>query len=160
MRTEEKYFNHKLIIEELNKSYNSYIKNKEAVIETGTIGITIATVGLVTLCGFGWVAAVPLVMGSILLVGRSKEEYKKELLQALSVGELGNITEIEKYYKQLPKDLREKWANDNAFFKLAEHLKIGFSENRAYNIDEAPNFNHQISGSIEDEWVFLSGNEK
>ncbi|MFY9589948.1 hypothetical protein [Rickettsia endosymbiont of Halotydeus destructor] len=143
--------NHTLIIEELNKSYLSYIKNKEAVIETGTIGITLGTVGLATLFGFGWVG-VPLVIGSILFVGRTKEAYKKELLQALSIGELGDIEEIKKYYKQLPKDLREKWTNDYAFSKLADYLKMEFSKN-----DEAPNFTYPILDNIEEGWVDLSG---
>ncbi|WP_341792841.1 MULTISPECIES: hypothetical protein [unclassified Rickettsia] len=160
MKVEEdldKDTNYKLIIEELNKSYNSYIQNKEAVIELGALGINVATVGVVTL--FGWIA-VPLAIGSILLVGRTKEAYKKELLQTLSVGELGNVAEIEKYYKQLPKDVREKWAKDNAFSKLADHLKIEIPENRIYNIDEVPNFNYQVLDDPEDPWVVLSGNDE
>ncbi|HJD62114.1 MAG TPA: hypothetical protein LFW14_00670 [Rickettsia endosymbiont of Degeeriella rufa] len=52
-------------------------------------------IGLFSVLGPGMV--VLLVAGSVLAIGKPKEAYKKELLNALSIGELGDVTEIEKY---------------------------------------------------------------
>ncbi|HJD67905.1 MAG TPA: hypothetical protein LFV66_05660 [Rickettsia endosymbiont of Bembidion lapponicum] len=109
------------VIEELNKAYKNYIIAKDALIEVGTLTITVGALGL--LLFFGPAVSGSLMFCSVLAVGKAKEVYKKELLNALSIGELGDVTEIEKYYKQLPKKLREEWSNDNFFPKLANHLK-------------------------------------
>lgn len=102
---------------------------------------------------------------SVLAVGKTKEAYKKELLNALSIGELVNVTEIEKYYKQLPKKLREDWVDDNIFPKLANHLKEKFFEDKIFRIDENPNPFCQVelqdfSLEIDNEWVDISGDSK
>lgn len=39
-----------------------------------------------------------MVLGFATSVGIAQEAYKKELLQMLSIGKLGNTEEIEKYY--------------------------------------------------------------
>ncbi|MCC8377126.1 MAG: hypothetical protein LN567_01835 [Rickettsia endosymbiont of Graphium doson] len=148
------------VIEELKKAYKNYIIAKDALIEVGTLTITVGALGL--LLFFGPAVSGSLMFCSVLAVGKAKEAYKKELLNALSIGELGDVTEIEKYYKQLPKKLREEWSDDNFFPKLAKHLKEKFFEDKIFGIDENPNPFCQVelqdyNQEIDNEWVDLSG---
>ncbi|KJV92115.1 hypothetical protein [Rickettsia bellii] len=159
--------NYKTIIRELEKSYDSYIKNKEIVInvvlDTVTIGgglvLTTSTVGVGTALGIT-------ILGSIIFSENCiRKVYKKKLLNALSVGKLGDVEEIEKYYKQLPKKLREDWSDANFFPKLADHLKEKFFEDKIYSFDKDNNFNSQElddfgGNDINDDWVSLTGNDK
>lgn len=150
------------VIEELKKAYKNYIITKDALIEVCTFGMNAGTIGLFSVLGPGMV--VLLVAGSVLAIGKAKEVYKKELLNALSIGELGDVTEIEKYYKQLPKKLREEWSDDNFFPKLANHLKEKFFEDKIFGIDKNPNPFCQVElqdfyQEIDNEWVDLSGKE-
>lgn len=151
------------VIEELNKAYKNYIIAKDALIEVGTLTITVGALEL--LLFFGPTVSGSLIFCSVLAVGKTKEAYKKELLNALSIWELGNVTEIEKYYKQLPKKLRKEWVEDNIFPKLANHLKEKFFEDKIFRIDENPNPFCQVelqalSLEIDNEWVDISGDSK
>jgi len=90
---------------------------------------------------------------------------QEKLSQALPIEGLiskNNIIEIEKYYKQLPKDLREEWVNANTFSKLFDHLKMKFPEDKIYNIGEDFNFDCQELDdfNVDDDWVVLSGNNE
>lgn len=148
------------VIEEVNKAYKNYIITKDALIEVCTFGMNAGTLGLFSVLGPGMV--VLLVAGSVLAIGKAKEAYKKELLNALSIGELGDVTEIEKYYKQLPKKLREDWVDDNIFPKLANHLKEKFFEDKIFGVGENPKPVCQVelqdfNQEIDNEWIDLSG---
>ncbi|WP_341790912.1 hypothetical protein [Rickettsia endosymbiont of Gonocerus acuteangulatus] len=71
------------VIEELKKAYKNYIITKDALIEVGTFGITVGTLGLISF--FGTVMVGSLMLGSVLAIGKAKEAYKKELFNALSM---------------------------------------------------------------------------
>lgn len=159
--------NTKSIIEELEKAYNSYIVNKKIVVDVvlDTVSISGGLVLTASTFGIGTVLGITMLGGIIFLEENVKKIYQKELLQAISVGELGNTKEIEKYYKQLPKKLREEWAKDNIFAKLAKYLVDMFPEDRIYSFYGDNNFNSQeldefnIANDINDEWIVLSGND-
>lgn len=61
---------------------------------------------------------------------------KKEISENLDYSLKDSFKSVEKYYKQLPKDLREGWASINTFPKLSEYLKKTYPENKIYSYDE------------------------
>lgn len=55
---------------------------------------------------------------------------------------------VEQYYKQLPKDLREGWADINMFPKLSEYLKEAYPANKIYLHNEEQHNENFVSGSM------------
>lgn len=63
-----------------------------------------------------------------------------------------NLEQVERYYKQLPKDLRETWAEINDVYHwLSNYLKKKYSEDSTHRFDESEYINHQDQNSEVDE---------
>jgi len=148
------YIDYKPIIEKLNAAYHSYIKTKQMITDGGQGVVLVAGSALLaSVLGTGAVG-VSIITGTALCIGFCGKLYKKELLNAFFRDELGDTKEIEKYYKQLPKALREKWIDDNIFAKLAKHLKETFpDEDINFDSQELEDFNLKI----DDDWVLVTG---
>jgi hypothetical protein len=82
--------------------------------------------------------------GTAAVAGYKREEIA-ENFELFKIG----FAPVEKYYKQLPKDLREAWAEINMSPVLVSYLKEAFPENKIYAPDEVPG-QRQLMISSED----------
>lgn len=140
------------IITELDKSYADYTSKKAAAIFTeqakffGTItatGIGVAIIGGITQMLPSSVVKTQFTSGftggAVILAGGNiffTYNRLKELIENPINCKLLSFDSVEKYYKQLPKDLREAWANITTFSQLSEHLKNKYPEDKIYQLDE------------------------
>jgi hypothetical protein len=138
----ELYSNHKDAITKLEGEYEKWHKVRESVVVGGTLGVGAvvgATIGVaVESIVLGAIIGVPLPLITITTaavsggVGYAK---RNEISKNFELFKLG-FKEVEFYYKQLPKELREKWAEINTFPKLSQYLKGKYAENKIYSSEE------------------------
>jgi hypothetical protein len=133
------YDEHNNVITNLEKEYDKCVDHREKlVIETGGIGgAALGIVGATALTVMSGGTFTPFILLGGLLgagTGGGAYLYKKQLAENCDY-EYG-FDAVGQYYKQLPKDLRESWADINTFPKLAEYLKKSYPENKIYSRDE------------------------
>lgn len=133
------YDEHNNVITNLEKEYDKCVDHREKlVIETGGIGgAALGIVGATALTVMSGGTFTPFILLGGLLgagTGGGAYLYKKQLAENFDY-EYG-FDAVGQYYKQLPKDLRESWADINTFPKLAEYLKKSYPENKIYSRDE------------------------
>lgn len=132
------YDEYKNVITNLEEEYDKCVDCREKLFIGGGIsGITLGIVGVTALTVMSGGMGAPFVLLSGLLGGGTGGGvaywYKKQLAENIDVGLEDSFKSIEHYYKQLPKDLRENWADINTFPKLAEYLKNSYPENKIYS---------------------------
>jgi len=127
------------VITNLEKEYNQCAAYREKlVVGTGGIGGAVLGIGgttAVTVMSGGTLTPFVL-LGGLLGVGTGGGAYwYKKKLSENSDYKYG-FESVGKYYKLLPKDLRENWADINTFPKLSEYLKKTYPGNKTYSCDE------------------------
>ncbi len=151
-------YNH--AITNLEEEYHNCVgKRENLVMGTGGTAGAIATGATIAVISGG--LALPFLgLGALGVAGGGAMYYKKTISENTNL--LGTIgfDKVEKYYKQLPKDLREQWASINMFPKLTEYLKTQYPTNKIYTpfeeggANELPTQQHHIenpsSGQFEE----------
>jgi len=136
-------------ITNLEKEYHNCVDYREnLVVGTGLTGGLVTggvTAGAIALSGATGgifaIVAIPFLASS-----GGAYWYKKKISEN-SDYKCG-FKSVEQYYKQLPKDLREAWADINMFPKLSEYLKEAYPANKIYLHNEEQHNENFVSGSM------------
>ena len=138
------------VMTNLEKEYDQCISYREKVVVgaggAGGVILGIGATSAVTIISGGTLA--PFVFfGGFLGVGTGGGAYwyKKKLSENSDY--TGGFDSVGQYYKQLPKDLRESWADINVFPKLSEYLKKTYPANEIYSQYEAQ-YNEEYTGHL------------
>lgn len=115
------------ILTNLEKEYKQCIDKRENAVGVGAVGV--GAVGGIVL---GSVGFPPLLIGSSLGAYWAYLKRKK-ISENFDLFKLG-FNKVEEYYKQLPKELREAWADINMFPNLSKHLKDSYPEDKIYSL--------------------------
>lgn len=153
----ELYLGYNETITNLEQSYKDCINQREGVINKLKVGTGVAGLAgvgggavmamLAESVAFGAITGIPLPLISIgagLVTGGVSfgvHKYQKALVENPSINIDTKLLSfsfdpVEKYYKQLPKDLREMWSNINTPLQLSEYLKNKYPENKIYQLEE------------------------
>ena len=140
------YAEHNDIIQGLEKEHQECISNRKLI--TTVVGGGVTTIGAAGLAaiaaetvGFGMIG-IPMPLLTIAGIigtglGASIIHKRKDIAENTNLIK-STFESLEKYYKQLPKDLREGWANINMSHTLSEYLKSKYIKEDVYLPDEYP----------------------